>query len=166
MLSPFLLLMKSEILKRISNIKTLNEIVSTSRHDVDRPNPIFCSPLYGVSKSVLVLKLNELENQIVLLLPDSKSAEEKFVELNLLGLSEQLIILEDFTREAVQEKLTKISKQKKFIFVSTYELLSMKLPSKEHVEKTTTLIQAGGQIKYDELIEYLNLLNLSKRSIC
>lgn len=162
MLSPFLLLMKSEILKRISNIKTLNEIVSTSRHDVDRPNPIFCSPLYGVSKSVLILKFNELENQIVLLLPDSKSAEEKFVELNLLGLSEQLIILEDFTREAVQEKLTKISKQKKFIFVSTYELLSMKLPSKEHVEKTTTLIQAGGQIKYDELIEYLNLLNFQR----
>ena len=95
-------------------------------------------------------------------MPDSKSAEEIFVELNLLGLSEQLIILEDFTREAVQEKLTKISKQKKFILVSTYELLSLKLPSKEHVEKTTTLIQAGGQIKYDELIEYLNLLNYQR----
>ncbi len=161
-MSPFLLLMKSEILKRISNIKALDEIVSTSRLDVDQSNLIFCSPLYGVSKSVLVLKLNESENQIVLLLPESKDAEELFVELNLLGLSEQVIILEDFTREAVQEKLTKISKQKKFILVSTYELVSLKLPSKEHVDKTTTLIQAGGQIKYEELIEYLNLLNYQR----
>ena len=114
MLSPFLLLMKTEILKRILNIKVLDEIVSSSRPKVEQRKPIFCSPFYGVSKSVLVLKLNELENQIVLLLPESKSAEEIFVELNLLGLSDQLIILEDFTREAVQEKLTKISRQNKF----------------------------------------------------
>ena len=159
MLSPFLLLMKTEILKRILNIKVLDEIVSSSRPKVEQRKPIFCSPFNGVSKSVLVLKLNELENQIVLLLPESKSAEEIFVELNLLGLSDQLIILEDFTREAVQEKLTKISRQNKFVLISTYELLSLKLPAKDHIEKTTTLVQAGGQIKYDELIEFLNLLN-------
>ncbi len=154
--------MKSEILKRISNINVLDAIVSSLRPGAELINPIFCSPLYGVSISILVLKLIELENQIVLLLPDSKSAEEIFVELNLLGLSKQLIILDVFSHEAVQEILTKISKQKKFILVSTYELLSLKLPSKEHVEKTTTLIQAGGQIKYDELIEYLNLLNFQR----
>jgi len=159
MLSPFLLLMKSEILKRISNIKVLDEFVLSSLPGIEQRKPIFCSALYGVSKSVLVLKLNDLENQIILLLPESKSAEEIFVELSLLGLSEQLIILADFTREAVQESLTKISKQKKFVIVSTYELLSLKLPSKDHIEKTTILIQAGGQIKYDELIEFLNLLN-------
>ena len=62
----------------------------------------------------------------------------------------------------VQEKLTKISRQNKFILISTYELLALKFPSKEHVEKTTTLIQVGGKIKYDELIEYLNLLNYQR----
>ncbi|MDH3268353.1 MAG: transcription-repair coupling factor, partial [Ignavibacteria bacterium] len=130
--------------------------------EVEQRKPIFCSPLYGVSKSVLVLKLNDVENQIVLLLPESKNAEEIFVELSLLGVSEQLIILEDFAREAVQEKLTKISRQNKFVLVSTYELLSLKLPSQEHIEKTTTLIQTGGKIKYDELIEYLNLLSYQR----
>jgi transcription-repair coupling factor (superfamily II helicase) len=154
--------MKSEILKRISNIKVLQEILSTIRRETEEPNAIYCSPLYGFSKSALVLRLIEKENQIVLLLPESKNAEEIFVELNLLGLSDQLIILEEFTREAVQEKLTKISKQKKFVLVSTYELLSLKLPAKEHIEKTTTLIQAGGKIKYYELVEYLNLLNYQR----
>ncbi len=30
------------------------------------------------------------------------------------------------------------------------------------LKKTTTLIQTGGKIKYDELIEYLNLLSYQK----
>ena len=162
MLSPFLLLMKSEILKRISNTTGLVEILTRSGIGSEETNTIFCSPLYGVSKSVLVLKLSEFEKQIVLLLPESKNAEEIFVELKLLGLSDQLILLENFTHEVVQEKLTKISRQKRFVLISTYELMSLKLPSKEHIEKATTNIQAGGKIKYDELIEYLNLLNYQR----
>ena len=48
------------------------------------------------------------------------------------------------------------------MLISTYELLALKFPSKDKVEKTTTIIQTGGKIKYDELIEYLNLLNYQK----
>ncbi|HEY6436799.1 MAG TPA: transcription-repair coupling factor, partial [Ignavibacteriaceae bacterium] len=154
--------MNSEILKRISNINVLDEIVSTSQLGANASNSILCSPLFGVTKSVLVLKLIEFENQLVVLLPEPKRAEELFVELNLLGLSDQLIILNDFAKETVQEKLTKIFRQKKLILISTYELLALRLPSKEHIEKTTTLIQVGGKIKYDEMIEYLNLLNYQR----
>ena len=151
--------MKLEILSRIINTNVFSELVSRISTRDGKANTIYCSPLYGVSKSAFILKLNEAENQIVLLLPENKTAEELFVELNLLGLSEQLIILNDFANEAVQEKLTKISRQKKFILISTYELLTIKLPSKEEVENTTTLIQVGGKITYNELIEYLILLN-------
>ncbi len=154
--------MKSEILKRIVNISSFDEVIAKLRQLNEQTNNLFCSPLFGVSKSLLILRFSGTENQIVLLLPDSKSAEEIFVELNLLGLAEQLILFEDFTNEVVQEKLTKISRQKKFILISTYELLALKLPAKKQVEKTTTLIQAGGKIKYDELIEYLNLLNYQR----
>ncbi len=161
-LSPFLLLMKSQILKRISDIKTLDKIVSTLSLGVDQRSPVFCSSLYGISKSILVLKLIELENQTIILLPSSKDAEEVFVELNLLGLDERLIIIDEFTREVVQEKLTKISRQKSFVLISTYDLLTLKLPSKDYIEKTTTSIQVGGKIKYDELIEYLNLLKYQR----
>ncbi len=154
--------MKSEILKRILNSNIFAEVESRIIGRDEKVNPVYCSPLYGVSKSALITKLIETENQIVLLLPDSKSVEELFVELSLLEFSEQTIILNDFGKEIVQEKLTKISRQKKFILISTYELLTLKFPSKEYVEKTTTLIQAGGQIKYNELIEYLNLLNYQR----
>lgn len=157
-LSPFFIAMKSETLKRLINVKTLDVIVSRLHAQTEQTNIISCSSLHGVAKSVLSMKLNESEKQIILLLPESNIAEETFVELTLLGLSEKLILLNDFGREQVQEKLTKISNQKSFVLISTYELLSLKLPSKELVEKTTTQIQMGGNIKYGELIEYLNLL--------
>jgi transcription-repair coupling factor (superfamily II helicase) len=151
--------MKSEILKNIISVISFNEIAANLGQINQQSNVVFSSPLYGASKSLLTLRISETENQIVLLLPDSQSAEEIFVELNLLGFEEQLILLGEFSHEAVQEKLTRISQMKKFILVSTYELLALKLPSKDQVEKTTTIIQPGGKIKYDELIEYLNLLN-------
>ena len=151
--------MKSEILKNIISVISFNEIAANLGQLNQQSNVVFSSPLYGASKSLLTLRISETENQIVLLLPDSQSAEEIFVELNLLGFEEQLILLGEFSHEAVQEKLTRISQMKKFILISTYELLALKLPSKDQVEKTTTIIQPGGKIKYDELIEYLNLLN-------
>jgi len=154
--------MKFEILKRILNACLFDGVVDKLRQPRKISEPVFCSPLNGVSKSLLILKLNETEDQIVLLLPDSKSTEEIFIELNILGLGEQLILLEEFSHDAVQEKLTKISRMKKYVLVSTYELLALRLPTKEQVEKTTTLIQTGGKIKYDELIEYLNLLNYQR----
>ena len=83
--------MKSEILKRIIKINTFDELVSRLSLQAESHSVVYCSSLYGVSKSSLAIKLSEIENQIVLLLPDSKSAEELFVELNLLQLPEQLI---------------------------------------------------------------------------
>ncbi|MCW8823980.1 MAG: transcription-repair coupling factor, partial [Ignavibacteriaceae bacterium] len=104
----------------------------------------------------------ETNEQIVLLLPDSKSAEEMNVELNILGLDEYLVLFDEFTADIIQERLTKISRLIKFVLVSTYDLLTLNLPVKEQLEKTTTLIQVGGKIKYDELIEYLNFLNYQR----
>jgi transcription-repair coupling factor (superfamily II helicase) len=151
--------MKSEILKRIVNIGSFDLVTTKLSQLYEHSNTVFNSSLYGASKSLLTLKISETEDQIVLLLPDSKSAKEIFVELSLLGYEEHLILLGEFSHEVVQAKLTKISQMKKFVLISTYELLTLKLPEKEQVEKTTTIIQAGGNFSYDELIEYLNLLN-------
>jgi transcription-repair coupling factor (superfamily II helicase) len=151
--------MKSKILKKIISVNSCDEIAAKLDQLNQQSNVVLCSALYGASKSLLTLRVSETVDQIVLLLPDAKSAEEIFVELNLLGFEEQLILLEEFSPEVVQEKLTRISQMKKFVLISTYELLALKLPSKVQVEKTTTRIQPGGKIRYDELIEYLNLLN-------
>jgi transcription-repair coupling factor (superfamily II helicase) len=125
-------------------------------------NKIYVSTLHGVTKSFLVDELSADENQLVVLLPDTRSATELQVELNILGLKRSIISFDEFKTESIQEKLTDIASQEKFIIVSTYELLRLKLPSKDRIEKTTTKIQTGGNIKYDDLIEYLNVLNYQK----
>jgi hypothetical protein len=78
--------MKSEILKRITTIGSFNEVNTKLGQLNEQSNIVFSSALYGATKSLLTLRISETEDQIVLLLPDSKSAEEIFVELNLLDL--------------------------------------------------------------------------------
>jgi transcription-repair coupling factor (superfamily II helicase) len=122
----------------------------------------FISPLYGSSKSFAVKDLLEKNEQIVLLLSDIKLVNETKVELNVLGLAESLIVIDDFNLESIQEKITEISKRKKFVLVTTYEILNLKLPDKEKINHLTTKVNVGGDLKYDDLIEYLNLLIYTK----
>ena len=143
--------------------KNLFEAVFKSLADLNGiTNKIYVSTLHGVTKSFLVDELSSNENQLVVLLPDTRSAAELQVELNILGLKRSIISFDEFKTESIQEKLTDIASQEKFIIVSTYELLRLKLPSKDRIEKTTTKIETGGKIKYDDLIEYLNVLNYQK----
>lgn len=149
--------MKTETLKRLSTKSTFDEI--KNRLNQSSGNIVFSSQLYGAVKSFLALEIVKDEKQIVILQPEAKSAEETFVELNLIAQEEQLLLWNEFSTEVIQEKLTKISRMKKLILISTYDLLMLKLPAQERVNKSTTVIWTGGELTYNELIEYLNLLN-------
>ncbi len=123
---------------------------------------IFISPLYGSSKSFIVKELINNYNQIVILFSESKTVHEVKVELNVLGFGDDLIVIDDFNLESIQEKITEISKRKKIILITTYEILNLNLPNKEKVNNLTTKVAVGGDLKYDDLIEYLNLLIYTK----
>ncbi len=126
--------------------------------DHSAPPVTLISPLYGSSKSFVVKDLLDKNEQIVLLLSDIKLVNETKVELNVLGLSDSLIVIDDFNLESIQEKITEISKRKKFVLITTYAILNLKLPDKEKINHLTTKVSVGGDLKYDDLIEYLNLL--------
>jgi len=119
---------------------------------------IFISPLYGAAKSFAVKELFEKHEQIILLFAETKLVHEAKVELNILGLADSLIVIDNFNLESIQEQLTDIDKKKKFILITTYEILSINLPDKEKINHLTTKVAVGGDLKYDDLIEYLNLL--------
>ena len=140
----------------LANIFSQNQLVFDKETLVG--NLKFISPLYGSSKSFAVKDLLDNYDQIVLLLSDIKLVNETKVELNVLGLGESLIVVDDFNLESIQEKITEISKRKKFVLVTTYEILNLKLPDKEKINHLTTKVNVGGDLKYDDLIEYLNLL--------
>lgn len=138
--------------------KLLNKITSSAITDF----PVYYSPLYGCTKSLFVKKLFEKENVIFVLQPDEKAAAEFNVELNVLGLSNDILLIDEIKSEQLQEKLTEISQRNKFILVSTYDILSCQLPDKDTIEQKTTKIQIGGELSYNDLIEYLNLLVYTK----
>ena len=123
---------------------------------------IFISPLFGASKSFLIKELFEKENQVVVLLSSTQFVLEMNVELSLLDLSEHLLPITELKTETLQEKLTELSKREKFILISTYELLTCSLPSKQVIQQNTTKITVGGSLTYGDLIEYFNLLNYNR----
>lgn len=139
------------------SFKTIDEQFNDKNKTV-----VHISPLYGSSKSFIVEKLLKKTDQLILLFPDTKSVNEVKIELSILGLSENIIVIDDFNFEVIQEKLTEISQKKKFLIITTYEIFRIKLPPKERIDNLTTKISVGGDLKYDDLVEYLNLLVYTK----
>ncbi len=150
--------MHFDLVKKLSELNLFQDIQKGLSSLSESNNKLFVSPLYGTVKALLVKELLEKENQLIVLLPESNNASEFGVELGIVGI-ENVILINDFKPELIQEKLTRISKTDKLVVVSTYSLLNLTLPSSEEISRTTTQIQLGGEITYEELIEYLNLLD-------
>ena len=146
--------------EKIFELKSVTDLIKKAGSSQDRI--IFLSPLVGCAKSYFISELEKKEGKIVVLFPDIQSANEFNVELNVLGLTKNLLLLTEFRPETIQEKLTEISSKEKFILISTYNLLNCLVPTKEQIEQKTTKIHTGGDLNYSDLIEYLNLLNYQK----
>jgi transcription-repair coupling factor (superfamily II helicase) len=123
---------------------------------------LFVSPFSGSSGSLFIRQIAQEEKQIVLLLPTIQRVNEVMVELSILGLENSIVAADDLNPEILQEKLTDINRRKDFILLSTYELLKLRLPSKDNIEQNTTGIEVGGNLSYNDLIEYFNEINYNK----
>lgn len=148
-----------DLLKGIEPLKQLHDTIAASKKIWKK---FYISTLHGSSKSLLAASLADEIDQIFILLPDIQKANEAKVELNILGIEKAIITIDEFKKDTLQEKLTDINSNSKFIIVSTYELLNKKIPSRRSLEKSTTKIQAGGEITYDEMMEYFGTLNYNK----
>ena len=123
---------------------------------------LFVSNFAGSSRNLFVANLFNKEKQIFLLCEDLQSVNESRVELDLLGLSDKIVVIDEFDIESVQEKLTDLTTRENFILISIYELLTHKFPSNKSFKNNITQITTGSNISYNEVIEYLNLLNYNQ----
>ncbi len=142
----------------LSTLRGLKEKLLTS----DRQKKVFVSPFAGSSKSLFVKSISDEQKQILLLCPSVQSINETKVELSILGLAEQVIAADDLNIESLQEKLTDLNNRERFILISSYDILKLKLPSKDSVEKNTTKIAIGGSITYDDLVEYFHSIDYNR----
>jgi transcription-repair coupling factor (superfamily II helicase) len=146
-----------------SSFSKFKSIFNLKKRIAERQESILnITALSGAAKSFLIAEAAKLESHIIVLLPDVQSVLELSVELNLLALADKLIIITEFKSESLQEQLTDISSREKLIVVSTYALLNCLLPAKKEIENNTTKIQVGGDLTYNDLLEYLNLLNYQR----
>jgi len=152
------------IVDELTQISSLINLVQLISEFPSNRFPLYVSNLFGSSRNLFVKLITEREQQVYLLCKDLKSLDECNAELSILGLSNHLIFINDLKTDALQEKLTEISSRDGFILLSTYELLSFKLPNREQMKKSTTLIGLGGDLLYENLVEYLNLLNYQKEN--
>jgi len=141
--------------------KEINSVSEFKRH-FDSQNITYISPLPGSSRSLLIKTILNDQKQIAIFLPNRISVDETKVELSELGFDKELIVFNEFSQEAIQEKITTLNKKENFILLSTYRLLKTTLPNKNELQKSTTILEAGNDITYDELIDYLELLNYSR----
>ncbi|MBI9073702.1 MAG: transcription-repair coupling factor [Melioribacteraceae bacterium] len=123
---------------------------------------LYVSVLPGSFKSLFINSIIKEEKQVITLFPDIQSVNEVKVELNLLGLSDKIVAINDLNPETLQERLTELNKRKSYIIIAPYSILNLKLPHKDIIEKNTARIETGGEMGYDEVIEYLNLINYNR----
>lgn len=148
-------------LKQISSLVNLAQLITESPTN---KFPIFVTSLFGSARNLFVKLLAEREQRLYLLCEDSKSLDECNAELSIMGLSDKTIIISELKPDVLQETLTEISNRNTFILLSTYDLLTCELPNQEQIRKNTTQIGVGGDLSYDNLVEYLNLLNYQKEN--
>ena len=148
-------------LKQLSPLTNLAQLIEKSTLD---NFPIFVSNFYGSSRNLFTKLITEKERQVYLLCEDLKSLDECNAELSILNLSDQTILLSELKPDTLQEKLTEISNRDNFVLLSTYELLSHKLPNRELIRKNTTRIAVGGDLSFSYVVEYLNLLNYQREN--
>lgn len=118
---------------------------------------VYVKPFPGSLQSFLVKSIEKKEKQIVLLFEDKTALFEANVELEMLELQTPRIIFDEFTDETLQEKITKLSKLKEFIILSTYEILEIPFPSETSLRTNTLTLESGTETEYNEFLEYLNL---------
>lgn len=142
--------------------KKIIELKEKIKNSAGSGEPLYISSLHGSSKALLVEELSHSEQQLVVLFPEVQSVLEFGVELDLLGLTDKLILITEFKSDFLQERLTEITNRQKFVIVSTYDLLNCFVPTKAEIENNTTNITVGGSLSYNDLLEYLNLLNYQR----
>lgn len=145
--------------KIFERLEELIRLIGSIKNLLPGKNRIYVSPLHGSSRQFLITSLSGLEKQILVLCSTLQEVNEIKVELSILDLEEKVISVDEFQPETIQERLTELTEKERFVFISTYDLLTRKLPSKKEISKNTTYIEIGGSLTYNDLIEYLNTIN-------
>ncbi len=151
--------MTKDFLTELLSLDIYSTLKKEFKSSIKKSNVFHSSTLHGSSKTIFISSLLGNQEQILVLLPKRQNVNELNVELSILGLEDKLVQIDSIEIDSIQEKLTTINNKKNAIILSTYNLLKVKLPAKSEIDKSTTQLEVGSDITYDDLIEYMTELN-------
>ena len=134
--------MEKDFLYDLISLDFFRELSQKFDKKIEEQNVFYSSTLHGSSKTIFLTTLVKNHNQIIVLLPKRIDVNELSVELSVLGLDNKIVAIDSIEIESIQEKLTTIKNKEKSIIISTYELLKVKLPAKDAIDKSTTKLEA------------------------
>lgn len=140
-----------------SEIKNLIRKVSSERAITHR-----VVSLPGSSRTITSLQLKAKFDKVVILVPTVKEVLETATELRLMGTKTPVIQVSEFNSKKTQETLNELSSLPGYFLVSTYEILLVKLPSKNDFSESLYRITSGDSISYDRLVALLGSYNYKK----
>jgi len=148
--------MKSEILESFLKSNSIELLQQSFNKNTDIN---YISKLAGSSKSLTAISVFNKYKKCVLFFNSVQEISETKVELSLLGFDKELVVFESLVREELQERLTDLANRNQFIMLAPYKLINIPLYTQDELSESTTNIEIGGELSYDDIIEYLNLLN-------
>jgi transcription-repair coupling factor (superfamily II helicase) len=150
--------MKDKLIKHIFPDEKISQIFNSLKNN----KTTFISRAYGSARAFLIDEIFKTHRKILVLAESSLEVDELSVELELLCQSDVVVNLNSITEEILQEKLTEISERSEYIFIATYSILKITLPSPKQISDNTLKIELGTDINFDELIEYFSLYNYQR----
>ncbi|NLT52730.1 MAG: transcription-repair coupling factor [Ignavibacteria bacterium] len=126
-------------------------------------NTLQVKGLPGSALSCFTSLLSKTQNKIVLFFEDDLQISETKVELSDLGFSKSIIEIDDLSKEVLQEKLTELCSRENYILLTNYRILQIPLPDLNKLTGSSTKIEIGGDLGYDNLLEYFDLLGYNRQ---
>ncbi len=110
----------------------------------------------GSSNALLAGSLISKYDKVLFLFEKQITVNEFSVELSLLYPDKKIIRIDLFTVTSIQEKISEILKSEEALIVSTYRILTVKLPPRKQVEQNLYSIRMGANIDYNYLTDLLD----------
>jgi len=149
-----------ELISQFGNYKEIRNISKALSGQKGAQHTLAYLP--GSSKTLLALQLKLKFDRVVILVPSVKDVLETSTEIKLMGIKSPVISISEFNSKKIQETLNELSSLNGYFLISTYDLLLVKLPSKQDFSESLYKFSTGDSISYDKFVALLTGYNYKR----
>lgn len=155
--------MNNIIFERIEKSASFKTFLNAIKTLSTEAKAVSINPIPVSAQNYLIAKIYKSYKKIVIFCEDELQLREIKVELSEAGLGKSIIEIDDLSKDVLQEKLTELGNISEFILLADYKIIRMPLPELKQISDSTTKIETGGNLGYDNMLEYFDLLGYNRQ---